>query len=34
MGVAFGLGGINSVFYAGVGFVIATFIVFRYCTCM
>lgn len=34
MGVAFGIGGINSVFYAGVCFAIATFIVFRYCTCM
>lgn len=34
MGVAFGLGGISSVFYAGVGFAIATLIVFRYCTCM
>lgn len=34
MGVAFGIGGINSVFYAGVGFALATFIVFRYCTCM
>ena len=34
MGVAFGIGGINSVFYASVGFAIATFIVFRYCTCM
>lgn len=34
MGVAFGLGGISSVFYAGMGFAIATLIVFRYCTCM
>ncbi|BAT54883.1 major facilitator transporter [Nostoc sp. NIES-3756] len=34
MGVAFGLGGINSVFYAGVGFSIFIFFVFRYCTCM
>lgn len=34
MGVAFGLGGISSVFYAGVGFAIATLVVFRYCTCM
>lgn len=34
MGVAYGIGGINSVFYAGVGFAIATLVVFRYCTCM
>lgn len=34
MGVAFGLGGISSVFYTGVGFAIATLIVFRYCTCL
>jgi MFS family permease len=34
MGIAFGLGGINSVFYVGFGFAIATLIVFRYCTCM
>lgn len=33
MGVAFGFGGINSVFYAGVGFAILIFFVFRYCTC-
>ncbi len=34
MGVIFGLGGIGSVFYAGVGFAIATLVVFRYCTCL
>jgi len=34
MGIAFGFGGINSVFYAGVGFSILIFFVFRYCTCM
>lgn len=34
MGVAYSMGGISSVFYAGVGFAIATLIVFRYCTCM
>ena len=34
MGVAYGIGGINSVFYAGVCFAIATLVVFRYCTCM
>ncbi|BCL38008.1 MFS transporter [Nostoc sp. MS1] len=34
MGIAFGLGGINSVFYAGVGFSIFIFFVFRYCTCI
>ena len=34
MGIAFGIGGINSVFYAGVGFALATLIVFRYCTCI
>jgi MFS family permease len=34
MGLAFGIGGISSVFYAGVGFAIATLVVFRYCTCM
>lgn len=34
MGAAFGLGGINSVFFAGVGFAIATLVVFRYCTCL
>jgi MFS family permease len=34
MGVAFGLGGISSVFYIGVGFAIATLVVFRYCTCL
>ncbi|QLE58333.1 MFS transporter [Nostoc sp. TCL26-01] len=34
MGIAFGFGGINSVFYAGVGFAIMMFFVFRYCTCM
>lgn len=32
MGIAFGLGGINSVFYAGVGFALTTLIVFTYCT--
>lgn len=34
MGVAFGMGGISSVFYAGVGFAIVILIVFRYCTCL
>lgn len=34
MGLAYGMGGINNVFYLGVGFAIATLIVFRYCTCM
>jgi predicted MFS family arabinose efflux permease len=34
MGLAYGSGGINSVFFLGVGVAIATLIVFRYCTCM
>jgi MFS family permease len=34
MGLAYGIGGINSVFYAGVGFALATLVVFRYCTCL
>lgn len=34
MGLAYGMGGINSVFYLGVGCAIATLVVFRYCTCM
>ncbi len=34
MGVAYGMGGIDSVFYAGVCFAIATLVIFRYCTCM
>lgn len=34
MGIAFGFGGINGVFYAGVSFAILIFFVFRYCTCM
>lgn len=34
MGIAFGFGGISSVFYAGVGFAIFIFFVFRYCTCL
>lgn len=34
MGIAFGIGGINSVFYTGVVLAIATLVVFRYCTCM
>ena len=34
MGIAFGIGGINSVFYAGVCFALATLTVFRYCTCI
>lgn len=34
MGLVFGFGGINSVFYAGVGFSILIYFVFRYCTCM
>ncbi|MBD2101733.1 MFS transporter [Leptolyngbya sp. FACHB-261] len=34
MGVAFSLGGIDSVFYTGVGFAIVVSVVFRYCTCM
>jgi MFS transporter, ACDE family, multidrug resistance protein len=33
MGFAFGFGGINSVFYTGVGFAILIFFVFRYFTC-
>ncbi|HLO86077.1 MAG TPA: MFS transporter [Nostocaceae cyanobacterium] len=33
MGVAFGFGGINSVFFAAVGYSILIFFVFRYCTC-
>lgn len=32
--IAFSLGGINSVFYAGMGFAILTLAVFRYCTCL
>lgn len=34
MGEAFRWGGISSVFYTGVGFAIATLVVFRYCNCM
>ncbi len=34
MGVAYGIGGINSVFYAGIAFALATLVVFRYCTCL
>jgi predicted MFS family arabinose efflux permease len=34
MGLAYAIGGINSVFYLGVVFAIITLIVFRYCTCM
>jgi len=34
MGLAYGIGGINSVFYAGVVFALATLVVFRYCTCL
>jgi len=34
MSAAYSVGGIDSVFYSGVGFAIATLIVFRYCTCM
>lgn len=34
MGIAFGIGGINSLFFTGVGFAILTLIVFRYCTCL
>lgn len=34
MGLAFGIGGISGVFYFGVGFAIATFMIFMYCTCM
>ena len=34
MGIVFGFGGIDSVFYAGVGFAILIFFVFRYCTCL
>ncbi|MBD2629182.1 MFS transporter [Trichormus variabilis] len=33
MGIAFGFGGINSVFFAAVGFTILIFFVFRYLTC-
>ncbi|WP_017314903.1 MFS transporter [Mastigocladopsis repens] len=32
--LAFSLGGINSVFYAGAVFAILTLVVFRYCTCL
>ncbi|GAA6614940.1 MFS transporter [Scytonema sp. NUACC26] len=32
--VAFGIGGINSVFYAGAGFAILILVVFKYCTCL
>jgi MFS family permease len=31
MGVAFGIGGINGVFYAGAGIAIATLVIFGYC---
>jgi len=31
MGVAFGIGGISGVFYAGAGIAIATLVIFRYC---
>ncbi|MBW4664357.1 MAG: MFS transporter [Chroococcus sp. CMT-3BRIN-NPC107] len=34
MGIAYGIGGINSVFYAGIAFALATLVVFRYCTCL
>lgn len=34
MGITFGIGGINAVFYAGVGVAVATLVVFRYCTCL
>lgn len=34
MGMVYGIGGISAVFYAGVGFAIATLVVFKYCTCM
>ena len=34
MGLAYGIGGINSVFYAGVAFALAPLVVFRYCTCL
>jgi predicted MFS family arabinose efflux permease len=34
MGLAYAIGGINSVFYLGVVFAIITLIVFRSCTCM
>lgn len=34
MGIVFGIGGINSVFFTGVGFAILILIVFRYCTCL
>lgn len=33
MGIVFSIGGLNSVFFAGVGFAILTLIIFRYCTC-
>jgi MFS family permease len=33
MGIAFGFGGISSVFFAAVGLAILIFFVFRYCTC-
>lgn len=34
MGIAFGMGGISSVFFVGVAFAIATLVFFNYCTCM
>ncbi|MBD1804986.1 MFS transporter [Microcoleus sp. FACHB-SPT15] len=34
MGIAFGIGGISSVFYVGVAFAFLTLVVFRYCNCM
>ncbi len=34
MAIAYSIGGINSVFYAGIAFALATLVVFRYCTCL
>ena len=34
MGAAFGIWGINGVFYAGAAFAVATLIFFRRCTCL
>lgn len=34
MGMVYGIGGISTVFYVGVGLAIATLVVFKYCTCM
>lgn len=33
-GLAFGIAGINGVFFAGVGLALATIVVFRFCGCL